>query len=202
MITTIIFDIGRVLITYDWRRFLDEEFHDPEVTEALYDAFFGHGLWNETDRGVLSEEEMVASFAAYAPGHEEKIRHFYRIFATKFRQQPYARDWIRSLKARGLKVYFLSNYSLQALDANPEVLDFTELMDGGVFSCHVKLTKPDPAIYACICDRYALVPEECVFIDDKQVNIDAAIAFGMKHSFVFKGYEDACRRLEEVLAEG
>lgn len=197
MITTIIFDIGRVLITYDWRRFLDEEFADPQITETLYNAFFGHGVWNETDRGVLSEDEMVRAFAVYAPGHEDRIRHFLHVFATKFAQQPYAKEWIRSLKAQGLKVYYLSNYSLQALAANPEVLDFTELMDGGIFSCHVNLIKPDPAIYQCICDKYGLVPAECVFIDDKQVNIDAAIAYGMEHSFVFRGYEDARAKLAQ-----
>ncbi len=198
MITTIIFDIGRVLVTYDWRRFLDEEFGDPQITETLYDAFFGHGLWNELDRGVLSEDALTASFLQYAPAYEAEIRSFIRSFAVRFRQQPYAKDWIRSLKAKGLKVLFLSNYSLQAIEANPEVLDFTELMDGGVFSCHVKLVKPDPAIYRCICERYGLIPSECVFIDDKQVNIDAAIAYGMEHSFVFRGYEDACRTLADL----
>lgn len=200
MIKNIIFDIGRVLIYYNWKQFLLEEFGDQKTADTLYDAFFGHGLWNEMDRGVLTEDELTAAFARYAPGYEEQIRSFTRSFAVRFRQHPYAKPWIRSLRSEGFGVYYLSNYCQQAVDANPEVLDFTDLMDGGVFSYLVRLIKPDPAIYRLICERYSLEPEECVFIDDKQVNVDAARAFGMQ-AFVFTGYEDASKRLESLVRD-
>ena len=197
MIKNVIFDIGRVLIFYNWKQFLLEEFGDQQTADILFDAFFGHGLWNEMDRGVLTEDELTASFLQYAPGYEEQIRSFTRSFAVRFTQHPYTKPWISSLKEQGFGVYYLSNYCQQAIDANPDVLDFTGLMDGGIFSCHVKLIKPDPAIYRCLCEKYGLVPEECVFIDDKQANVDAAIAFGMQ-AFVFKGYDDAERTLESL----
>ena len=200
MITTVIFDIGRVLVFYDWRKFLLEDLGDPEKVELLYDAFFGHGIWDEIDRDVLPEDELVRRFAVYAPGYEEYIRSFIRTFAVKFQQRPYAKDWIRRLKERGLKVYFLSNYSQQAINVNHEVLDFIPLMDGGVFSCHAKLIKPDPAIYRTICEKYGLIPAQCLFVDDKKVNTDAAEDFGMK-GLVFRNYEEACAQMEELLAD-
>ena len=169
------------------------------IRRPLWSAFFTHGIWDEVDRGVLSEDELVSRFAVYAPGYEEYIRHFLRTFAEKFEQRPYAKEWIRSLKERSRKVYFLSNYSQQALDANPAALDFIPLMDGGVFSCHEKLIKPDRAIYSRICEKYGLVPSECLFIDDKKVNTDAAEAFGMQ-GLVFRSYEETCSQLEKILA--
>lgn len=195
MIKNIIFDIGRVMISYDWRAFLMEDYHDPDVVEILMDAFFGHGIWDELDRGAMSADELTASFAQYAPGMEDRIRPFILHFAEKFRQFPYARPLVRALKEAGYGVYYLSNYSYFALDANPEVLDFTELMDGGIYSCDVKLTKPDSAIYEALCRKYNLTPSECLFIDDKQANVDGAIRIGMVQSFVFRGYEDALEQL-------
>ena len=62
----------------------------------------------------------------------------------------------------------------------PWALEFIPLTDGGVFSCFEKITKPDPEIYLRLCKRYSLKPEECVFIDDTQKNVDAAQKLGMK----------------------
>ena len=197
MITTIIFDIGRVLITYDWTKFLEKDFHDAESVAILRDAFFGHGLWNELDRGVIPEEELIRQLAVYAPGRENQIREFIHTFAAQFEQMPYSKQWIRDLKERGFAVYFLSNYSHQAINANREVLDFIPLMDGGVFSCDVGLIKPEPEIYQLLCSKYGLKMEECVFIDDKQANTDAAKALGMQ-AITFRGYEEAVRELEEM----
>ena len=194
MITTIIFDIGRVLITYDWTKFLEKDFHDAESVAILRDAFFGHGLWNELDRGVMPEDELVTQLAVYAPGREEQIRQFIHTIAAQFEQMPYSKQWIRDLKAGGYAVYFLSNYSHQAISANREVLDFVPLMDGGIFSCDVKLIKPDIAIYRLLIDRFALNPEECLFIDDMPVNVAGAIEAGMQ-GMVFDGDVSALRRV-------
>jgi len=47
-------------------------------------------------------------------------------------------------------------------------------------------------------ERYDLKAEECVFLDDRQINIDAAVALGMQ-GILFAGYENAGKKLEEVL---
>jgi len=53
------------------------------------------------------------------------------------------------------------------------------LLDGKVLSGEVHLIKPNPGIYRLLLDKYKLNAEECLFVDDKQVNVDAAIAVGM-----------------------
>jgi FMN phosphatase YigB (HAD superfamily) len=57
--------------------------------------------------------------------------------------------------------------------------------------------KPDPRIYRVFCERYALAPESCVFIDDSEPNIIAARKFGMK-GVLFTSPEQARRELIEL----
>ena len=93
---------------------------------------------------------------------------------------------------------FLSNYSYQAIEANRQVLDFIPLMDGGVFSCDVRMIKPEPGIYRYLTDKYGLEPQECVFHDDKKANAEAAEALGMR-AIVFRNYAEAREELERML---
>ena len=49
-------------------------------------------------------------------------------------------------------------------------------------------------------DTYGLNPDECVFIDDRKVNVDAAKALGM-HGIVFTSYEEAKKELDGILLQ-
>ena len=68
----------------------------------------------------------------------------------------------------------------------------------GVFSCHVKLIKPDPAIYAKLCETCDIKPEESLFVDDNAANIESAKAFGL-HAIRFEGYEKSYEVVMEYL---
>ena len=50
--------------------------------------------------------------------------------------------------------------------------------DGGVASCEVQVNKPDPQIYKALLKKYQLKASECVFIDDRLENVQAAFALG------------------------
>ena len=53
-------------------------------------------------------------------------------------------------------------------------------MDGILVSSNEHLAKPDPKIYARLCEKFDLVPEECFFIDDMPENVKAAKEYGME----------------------
>ena len=95
---------------------------------------------------------------------------------------------------------YLSNYSEYLMDKRPDVLDFLPHLEGGVFSCRVKLVKPNPAIYQKICDEYGLNKHECLFIDDNRVNIALARSFGLG-AIRFENYETTAPQIEEFLSE-
>ncbi|MCR5034285.1 MAG: HAD family phosphatase [Clostridia bacterium] len=189
MIKNIIFDIGRVLIGFEWKEYIRGLF-DEETGQKVTDAIWKDGRWYELDRGVLRKEEILESFYQAEPELKQEIRETFDRVGECLLRRDYAIPWIEELKARGFAVYFLSNYSEHLMRANPHVLDFLPHMDGGVFSCYVKLIKPDPAIYLCLLEKYGLKAEECLFIDDREENVAAARELGMQ-TVRFESHEQA-----------
>ncbi len=57
--------------------------------------------------------------------------------------------------------------------------------------------KPDRAIFDALAEKYGLNLGECVFIDDREDNVEAAKSYGMQ-GIVFTGYEDACEKLRAL----
>lgn len=62
---------------------------------------------------------------------------------------------------------FMDRYSLTG--------EASKLMNGALISAEVKLLKPDPQIYRTFLHKFALRPEECVFIDDTPINVEGAL---------------------------
>jgi putative hydrolase of the HAD superfamily len=199
MIKNVVFDIGKVLIGFDWDRYIAGLF-DEETASHVTAAMFGGSDWKELDRAVLSVDEIVERFHAAGRGYEEAIDEaFARVGECVAR-----RDWViplvDSLRERGYRVYFLSNMSEHVMGSNPEAYDFVDHMDGGVFSCHVRLIKPDPAIFHALFDKYGLTPEECLFVDDQPDNIWASKKLGMK-AIRYRDPEQLAADLGQALAK-
>ena len=197
MIKTVIFDIGNVLMEFSWWPYVRSLF-DEDTARVITDAFWKTGYWEEFDRGVLSYEEIVKLMEEAAPEYVKEIHLTLERVGECMRKHDYAIPWIKQLKEMGYQVVFLSNYSEFLMKLKPEVLDFLPYMDGGVFSCHVKLIKPDPAIYQVLCDKCNLIPEESLFVDDNAANIESAKAFGL-HAIRFEGYEKSYGEVMEYL---
>ena len=85
-----------------------------------------------------------------------------------------------------------------SLCGNRKLLDFLSEMDGGIFSYLVGAIKPEPEIYQILIDKYRLVPEECIFIDDREANLAAARKLGFQ-TILFDGYEQGRAKLNELL---
>ncbi len=190
MIKNVVFDIGNVLVKFGWEDFFRKFGLTDEEYERVVKATVKDPAWNEIDRGVLSDEEVLAAFVKNDPEMEDKIREVLENINGLLTIFSYTRGWIKDLQRRGYKVYCLSNMSYKAVRECWDALSFIEETDGYILSCDVKVIKPDPAIYQCLFDKYKLNPSECVFFDDLEKNIEGANAAGM-HGVVFKGVKEA-----------
>lgn len=199
-IKTIIFDLGGVLVKYNWMSYLNRRFKDPVIVEHVAEALFAHNYWDELDRGVVPYDEIRTTFASYQPDYAKYVMDAIDHAGDELTAFNYAMPWIKELKARGFQVLYLSNWSDHMRTTCGDALYFLPEMDGGVFSYEEKLIKPDAAIYNCILDRYNLKAEECVFFDDKKRNIDGACAVGI-HGICFEDYAQAKSALEDLLNE-
>ena len=197
MIRNIVFDIGNVLVAFRWREYFAEFGYSKEIYDRLAKATAMSPVWNEYDRGALTEEELLQRFIANDPELEPQIRETLSDLDGLLRLYDYAVDWVKELKAKGYGVYYLSNYSWPALRDCSKELEFLPYMDGGILSFMEKVIKPDAAIYHLLLNRYGLKAEECVFLDDSPKNIDGAHAVGM-HGIVFESKEQAIEELRKL----
>ena len=109
----------------------------------------------------------------------------------------YAVPWVKELKQKGYRVLYLSNFSRKAEIECAHTLTFLPYMDGGIMSYRYHQIKPQPEIYDTLIREYELKPEECVFLDDRSDNCEAARAKGM-HAIVFTTREEALKGLAKL----
>lgn len=198
MIRNIIFDIGNVLVDFCWQDHIRHCGFRGETADRIGKAMMESPQWAEIDRGVWTMEELLAAFIANDPPLENEIRAVFADLSTLLRERNGSVPWIRSLKAEGYRVYYLSNFSARVEKEAGAELSFLKEMDGGILSYREHLIKPDPAVYRLLMDRYGLLAEESVFLDDTPENVEAARALGMQ-GIVVESQEQAKDVLREVL---
>ncbi len=197
MIRTIIFDIGNVLAGFAWEAHYRRFGYTGERLERLAEATVKSEAWNEYDRGVLTGEEVLQKFIGNDPELEADIRRVLTDVEGMVVRYDYAIPWIEELKQKGYQTLYLSNFSERAADECAKSLDFLPHMDGGILSYREKVIKPMPEIYQLLIDRYHLIPEECVFLDDTQKNLTGAEVFGF-HTILFRNQEQAREELRKL----
>ncbi len=197
MIKTVIFDIGNVLAGFAWKEYFDRFSYSEEVKERIGRATVQSPVWNEYDRGNLSDEEVVEAFIKNDPGIEKELRESLNNISGMLVRYDYAIPWVRALKQSGYQVLVLSNFSHKAVADCGEVLDFLPFTDGGILSYQDHVIKPQPEIYDLLMERYGLVLEECVFMDDTLVNVEAAQKAGI-HGIHFRDKEQAEKELHDL----
>lgn len=199
MIKNIVFDIGNVLAGFVWQEFYRSFGFSEEVFEKLADATVRSSLWNEMDRGEMSDDQLLEGFIRNDPSIEKEIREVFQNVKGMVCRYEYAIPWIKGLKERGFGIYVISNFAHKAYLDCSEALDFLQEVDGAIISYQEKLIKPSPEIYRLLCSKYGLAAEECVFIDDTAPNVEAAMKEGMK-GIVFHTREQANEELEKLFA--
>lgn len=198
MIKNVVFDIGNVLIAFSWREVMLDVGIKPEDTETIADATVRSKYWSELDRGIMTDEQIVDGFISGAPQFEKEIRRFFAHVTESMPPFDYSKGWLHSVKERGYNVYILSNFSNNNFNACKPSYTFLEEADGMIISYQHKTIKPERKIYEILLETYSLDPRECVFIDDRDDNIAAAVELGFS-GIVFKSYEDASAKLDTLL---
>lgn len=199
MIKTVVFDIGKVLIGFEWNDYMRSLF-DDETAERVTRAMFGSRSWHELDRAVLSEDEIVELFHNAEPEYKNEIDEAFERVGECVERRDWVIPLIDSIKERGYQVLFLSNMSEHVIASNPGAYDFTEHMDGGIYSYEVHSIKPESRIYESLFEKYGLKPEECLFIDDTPANVYEAKKLGMK-AIIYTDPEQVKAAIDQALTK-
>lgn len=179
-IKTIIWDVGGVLLTNGWdhkeRAAVFAQFGlEREPFEARHTA--ANDAW---EKGRLSAKEYLAQTVFYEP------RNFTTedfLEAMKAQSQWLPGGGIRILQSLAAseqwKMITVNNEARELNDYRLARFELGRYLDGFFSSCYVSLRKPDPAIHRLALDVLQVRPEEAVFIDDRQENLQAAMGLGI-----------------------
>lgn len=167
--------MGNVLIRFDPEPFMDRYSLTGEDRKLIRNEVFRSVEWIMLDRGVIDEEIAEQRILPLLP---ERLHGAARGLIEKW-DDPIVPvegmlELLQALKAKGYRLYLLSNAATRQpiYWARAEA---SKLMDGVLISAEVKLLKPDPQIYRTFLHKFALRPEECVFIDDTPINVEGAL---------------------------
>jgi 2-haloacid dehalogenase len=178
-ITTVVFDLGGVLIDWDPRHLYRQLFGDPAQMEDFLarvctpDWHHAHDLGEDIRQSCQRlarlhprQREMIM---AWADRGEEMVRG----------QFDGAVAVLAELRAAGLRCLALSNMEAETFPIRRARFGFMNWFDGCVISGIEGVAKPDPELFAILLRRYHLAPAATLFIDDAPPNVAAAQALGM-----------------------
>lgn len=183
-IKNIIFDFGSVLIDDD--NMIESLENNPnipsEYAQSIYD-FIGTELFGNAPDNLdwASTDEVKAYFTSKAPDElKQYTDYIFECFATSIKLYDYTNNLLDTLKEKGYKLYYLSNWSKYSYEYQKPLFDqLIEKFDGGLFSWECHMNKPDLSIYNLLLNKYDLLPEESLFFDDKEENITYAKVCGI-----------------------
>jgi len=169
-----IFDIGNVLLDFKPKLYLKKIFNDQSTEEKMLELIFKSDEWAKLDEGLITRKEAIDVFGEREPDYISEIHMTFERLPEMLTPISDTIALLPTIKNAGHKLYYLSNYPKDGVEYIQTSYEFFSLFDGGVFSCDVNVCKPSPMIYHHLLDKYALVPEECVFFDDMEENVVAA----------------------------
>lgn len=196
-ITSVVFDIGGVLI--DWNpRHLYRKVFDSDGEMEWFLANICTYEWNVQQDGGKLFSVATAELQEKFPDYSDKIALYYGRWDEMLNGEIKGTvEIFRKLKSSGMPLYALSNWSHEAFPVAYNRYDFMKEFDGLVVSGYEKLLKPDHAIYRVLMTRYNLVPAESVYIDDNKPNADAAAELGF-HSVHFSSPDQLRAELDAL----
>lgn len=180
MIKNIIFDLGNVLLSFVPSDYLVRKNY-PEIKKAaILSDIFGSSEWQELDKGIIKREQAIEAICRKSSLKREEITEIFNLRHEILLPVDTNIKLLPELKKRGFRLYFLSNFPADLWEEIKDVYDFFGYFDGGIISADAKFLKPDPEIYKILLDKFSIRPEECLYIDDIEVNVRSAEMLGMK----------------------
>jgi 2-haloacid dehalogenase len=176
----VVFDLGGVLIDWNPRYLYRKLFAGDDTAMEQFLTQVCTQDWNEGQDAGRSFAEAAWLLKA---DHPEKS-HLIDAFGDRFDEMMSGAiegsvAILGELRARGVKLFGLTNWSAETYPMALRRFDFLRWFGGVLVSGEVGVIKPDPRIYRLLFERFAIRPQDAVYIDDNPRNAAAATALGM-----------------------
>ena len=209
-IKAIVSDFGGVLTTPLVESFMAFQDQTGITTETLGKAMQaateanGENPLFEMERGEITEDAFLVLLTEHLEpllGHHPEMHRFREIYFEALQPNPQMIELMRELKADGYRMAMLTNNVREWEPLWRSMLPVDEIFETVVDSGFVGCRKPESKIYALTLERLGEPAEACLFVDDVEVNIDAARELGMS-AVHFRDNEQAIPEIEAALDGG
>lgn len=178
--STMVFDLGGVLIDWDPRHLYRKLFGGDDAAMERFLAEICTAEWNAQQDAGRTWAEATASLRAQHPDHAGLIDAFHHHWPETIAGPiDGSVALLGRLREAGVPLYALTNWSQETFPFARQRFDFLGWFEGIVVSGEEKIIKPDPRIYRLLVERHRLDPAAIVYIDDNPANAAAATALGM-----------------------
>lgn len=193
----IVFDLGGVVVDWSPERLMEEYPGNPEMPVALFERGFFQKYWQEYDRGMVDQTGIVKEMSRFASCPYAECWDFVEFVKHSLKDIPATQHLIKELSAKGYRLFCLSNMSVEYYDylKDREVFQY---FDGQIISALEHTIKPEKEIFEVLMERYDVLPQESIFIDDLDKNIETARQIGF-HTVHFTDKEKGIREIRDML---
>ena len=185
-ITAIFWDVGGVLLTNAWDRAQREKTLEKFALDEVEFADRHEMLVSSFERGKISLQEYLERTIFYRsrPFTKETFLDYMYSLSQPDNE---ALKFAHALAGSGK--YLMSTINNESRELNAyriQTYGLRDIFSLFVSSCYVGLRKPEEGIYRLALEVTERPPEECCFVDDRALNVEAATKLGM-HAIQMKG---------------
>ncbi|MGC8568239.1 MAG: HAD family hydrolase [Candidatus Micrarchaeia archaeon] len=192
----IIFDIGGVIIDYHEEQYYSYLSKKTGISEAKIKSYIDNMI-SRMEIGALSFYDFEKSLSKHF-GVSRRTLEWNKAYKKLLKVNKGVMQYMKELH-HNYKIVLLSNISVGRLVIGLRYID-RSAYDHVYASCYLKMRKPSPKIYRYVLKKNRCKPEEAVFIDDRQENVDGARSVGID-SIRFENLEKLKNSLSKILSK-
>ena len=190
MIKNVVFDFGQVMVRFEPSYMVGRYVDDKDDAALLEEVVFDRLYWDKLDSGDISDDEVISACRERLPERLWQVAEkIYFNWIYNLPEIEGMRELVRYIKKTyGVRVLLLSNISTYFAEHADEI-DVLREFEACVFSAVIGKVKPNADIFEYVCQKYGMLAEETVFVDDNPNNIKGAQYVGIT-GYLFDGDAD------------
>jgi 2-haloacid dehalogenase len=178
--TAVVFDLGNVLVDWDPLPAIAAAVGEDGATAFLSAEDFDFFRWNhQLDSGMTFAEAQTQVARDFPHWHPHVLAYREHFEKSLLGELDGSVAVLVDLDENGISLFALTNWPAELFSYARERFEFLQRFDDVVVSGEEGVAKPDPAVFRILQQRVSRPLDQCVFVDDRQVNVDAAAAAGM-----------------------
>ena len=196
-IRAVLFDIGGVLSQYsDLKTYLKWEKQLGLPPKGLFHILYENPVSKKATLGEATTDEVWEEMGRQCDLPPDELETMKEEIWSGYEWNTELMEFIISLKPK-YKTGIISNAWSGTREGMKDTIN-SDIFDEIVLSAEEGIQKPDPEIYYRALTQLGIAPEEAIFVDDRESNVEGAREVGM-HAVVFTDTAQAKEEIERLL---